>query len=735
MLTVQYDVPPLTPEQLALIAEIDQSWNEAYALTTLKSLLQTASEIELATIPIYLSTYYSINRTPDDDVMGAGNGFPNSAISRFANEAGALIMSVAVEEMLHMSLATNILYAVGAEPNLYLNAPNSYPAILPGHRINTPCGDNDNTRNKPIPMAKFSFQQLSAFLAIEYPADPDAPPEKDNWDTIGQVYSYIRCIIESKWITDAHFQNENVAEDQQIKATEYSANNIDTVYASAEFNNEQPLPTPVSGSAATVAEYTNDEDSHVGTTQLLQINSCETAVQAITTICFQGEGFDFTQFDDPNDQELSHYIKYATLQSELVGYNQAYINQGAAGLNNLSPDVPVPQPATTQYSDSDLASFVYPMRTNPVAADFTDGRADLVNIADGLFQYMLVMTETIYKIPLEQQKVYFNRTMHQSMIWIMDKLYQAMRTIQTADGYTLSATFANYNLGSRAQAFGTLCKMINNFQATYGKNGSNPAAWLTNDVDSYLSKILELPDVSCFWDGSTSPNPDYLQTPSKLQDTGTKTSGTITPVKYTTTPPYDELPKWPTSPPTDNELPEGAVRHACMGLNSCKDQGRTLNNNCAGQGYCATALAYNPNDPANGTVSDHTCHVLNDCRNQGGCGLYGTAEEFALAGHNDCQSQGSCATPINAERFITDGPLRGQSVWLQARKVFTEQVWPELKANNPTLPENPPPIKGSDSEPDLFQYGPTIGWIENDNDHAGMTACGSSGMSGAGSCA
>jgi len=34
----------------------------------------------------------------------------------------------------------------------------------------------------------------------------------------------------------------------------------------------------------------------------------------------------------------------------------------------------------------------------------------------------------------------------------------------------------------------------------------------------------------------------------------------------------------------------------------------------------------------------------------------------------------------------------------------------------------------------LFQYGPTIEWIA-DYSEEGMTACGSSGMSGANSCA
>ena len=35
-------------------------------------------------------------------------------------------MSVAVEEMLHMSLSSNVLYSLGVEPLLYRNSPGPY---------------------------------------------------------------------------------------------------------------------------------------------------------------------------------------------------------------------------------------------------------------------------------------------------------------------------------------------------------------------------------------------------------------------------------------------------------------------------------------------------------------------------------------------------------------------------------------------------------------------------------
>lgn len=199
--------------------------------------------------------------------------------------------------------------------------------------------------------------------------------------------------------------------------------------------------------------------------------------------------------------------------------------------------------------------------------------------------------------------------------------------------------------------------------------------------------------------------------------------------------PYSAEPAFP-GPGVIGPQPEGMPLHACMGLNSCAGSDRfgllgapgREPNACAGQGYCATG-------------TDHTCHVQNDCKGQGGCGLYGTGEEMMNPGANACRSQGSCATPINAERFSTNGPNQGQSVWLRARAVF-EANWEaqrvELLAAQALqkVPAGQPLPATPGTPPAAFAAtGPTYLWISQDNDARGnMTACGSSGMSGAGGC-
>src|SRR3982751_5337452 len=98
--------------------------------------IQQAIEIEIATIPTYLYTYYSINRSPDqvkikDSIIEklVAKGKPHSEAEEialdlsaelmvFANKAGALIMSVAIEEMLHMALSSNLKQALAGMPDL-----------------------------------------------------------------------------------------------------------------------------------------------------------------------------------------------------------------------------------------------------------------------------------------------------------------------------------------------------------------------------------------------------------------------------------------------------------------------------------------------------------------------------------------------------------------------------------------------------------------------------------------
>ncbi|RYY99438.1 MAG: hypothetical protein EOO11_04985 [Chitinophagaceae bacterium] len=128
-------------------------------------------------------------------------------------------------------------------------------------------------------------------------------------------------------------------------------------------------------------------------------------------------------------------------------------------------------------------------------------------------------------------------------------------------------------------------------------------------------------------------------------------------------------------PPQTKSFPE---LHVCMGLNACRGHGVDGKNSCAGTGTCATA-------------ETHTCHTLNNCRMQGGCGLYGDGVQQMLPGANNCAWQGSCAVPIEAERFSTQGGNKGKSVWVLARRLFEERMKAASRNFGPSpVPCGPP---------------------------------------------
>ncbi|MBE9211043.1 hypothetical protein IQ244_32075 [Nostoc sp. LEGE 06077] len=107
----------------------------------LKSSLNAAIELELATLPPYLCAWWSIKD------LGAS--------------AAGLIRSILMEEMLHMGLVANMLTTIGGTPRISTVLP-SYPSPLPGgvipfHQIN----DTNNFSSAPLllcPPAAYLYQ-------------------------------------------------------------------------------------------------------------------------------------------------------------------------------------------------------------------------------------------------------------------------------------------------------------------------------------------------------------------------------------------------------------------------------------------------------------------------------------------------------------------------------------------------------------------------------------------------
>ena len=102
--------------------------------------LQVALALEHATIPPYLTAYYSIHPSTNSD-------------------AAHILRVVAVEEMLHLTLAANVLNAVGGAPDL------TRPGFVPSYPACLPDGEDDFT----VDLRPFSPEAVETFCKIERP--------------------------------------------------------------------------------------------------------------------------------------------------------------------------------------------------------------------------------------------------------------------------------------------------------------------------------------------------------------------------------------------------------------------------------------------------------------------------------------------------------------------------------------------------------------------------------------
>jgi rubrerythrin len=211
----------------------------------LREHLALAMRVELATIPPYLYALYSIE---DQD-----------------SDAAGLIKSIATEEMLHAALVTNLLLAVGGEPDfLGPGLVPTYPAPMLHHRPEL-----------ILHLAPVSEAHIrDTFLVIERPEAVNAIPEPDEYETLGQFYAAIEQAIERLDAAASLFRNPRAS--RQVANPSY--------YGPVKFDSE------ASGG-------------------LTLVHNVASARAAIEVIVHQGEGVSDTRWADPTHQELTHYAK------------------------------------------------------------------------------------------------------------------------------------------------------------------------------------------------------------------------------------------------------------------------------------------------------------------------------------------------------------------------------------------------------------------------------------------
>lgn len=156
---------------LKIRSDIVSSIQSAKAASDLYQYLQGAIELEHSTIPPYLQALYSIKHDANTIVAD-------------------LIRSIVVEEMLHMTIAANVLNAIGGAPNI------NKPTFVPDYPGPLPMNVHEGLVVGLAPLSKPLIKDV--FMEIEMPEDPKNFPVKPmaqgvaGFATIGMFYAAIK---------------------------------------------------------------------------------------------------------------------------------------------------------------------------------------------------------------------------------------------------------------------------------------------------------------------------------------------------------------------------------------------------------------------------------------------------------------------------------------------------------------------------------------------------------------
>ena len=263
--------------------------------------LIAAMQLEHATIPPYLTALYSIHPQTNFDAVH-------------------IIRVVAVEEMLHLTLAANLLNAVGGTPDL--TAPGfvpTYPAYLP-----------DGERDFQVNLQRFCQEALVTVLNIERPRE--APGEE-------------KRVMRRKATAAPLLASTGDAEMQFFSIGEFYRE-IERGLHYIVKHGEDPFTGDPTRQVTPEYYYSGGGD-------VVPVTDIKSADAAIRLIAEQGEGIGGRIYDVEN--ELAHYYRFQQLQ---IGQ---YYQSGD------EPDHPSGPPVDVDFD------AVYPIKKNASIDDYPEG--------------------------------------------------------------------------------------------------------------------------------------------------------------------------------------------------------------------------------------------------------------------------------------------------------------------------------------------------------------------------
>lgn len=287
----------------------------------LHNYLGAALQLEHATIPPYLTALYSI------DPITNGDAF-------------RVVRTVVVEEMLHLTLAANVLNAVGGEPDL------TVPGFVPVYPTYLPDGETDFE----VSIQPFSKAAIESFLRIERPAS--VAGEKVGLVERGRDPRSLVPAFDDASGRELHFYS--IGEFYQE-----ISHGLQRLHDEMEARGEN-LFVGDPGRQVTPEYY------YSGGGEVVPVVDLESANAAVRLIGEQGEGLGGGIFDE--EGELSHYFRFEQL---LLGHHYMPGDQaGGPSGPPLDVDWTAAQPvkADAQLSDYPPGSELYAAVSRFIAA-------------------------------------------------------------------------------------------------------------------------------------------------------------------------------------------------------------------------------------------------------------------------------------------------------------------------------------------------------------------------------
>lgn len=453
--------------------------------------IQQAVGIEIATIPTYLYTYYSIIRTFDADQASEIEAKILEAVLKeetnpkkakakaqkltvdiqvFANKSAAIIMSVVVEEMLHMALSSNVMQALVGPPLLYKQSP-EFPAALPGH-----------IPEFGIHLAPFSQDQLITFMRIESPLpfiDKSAEKAKGKdvlpYSTIGQFYCMVENCIRNFYQDDSLYNKER----PQLMPNKgvYTSNTINTVY----YNELHEPQFPNSNSKGDLIKVENLWTALASMQEIVEQGEGASGGNHLDKYGMPIEGINYRDIeknpkdkDGEGDGEISHFDKFLSLY-----YQHEELSKEIDKLKMTQGNKP--------YTLDSI--ILRPLPIDPKTAQYPADIAAASILTNAVYAYTFIMIEDCYFKPEDTQYEIFMYGIHKTMIWILSELCHAMSNMTYTDEkgniHHVGTTFELYEFKEGISPKAQLIALANN------------ELLLTKEVSMgwVLALIEDLPDV------------------------------------------------------------------------------------------------------------------------------------------------------------------------------------------------------------------------------------------------